>query len=158
MGLQDSISKVPSWGWLAGGGLAIGLVLLVTRKGGAVVGGGQTSDLTDVLASLTNAINTNKADAGSTPIGDQINSPTDDRISGSAISPGSFDGTTPGSSNHDEPPSVILPYEPDFPYNTPYGYVPISGYKYPFDVGYEGPDVHTQTIIIPGTTNQVSRA
>lgn len=58
MGLQDTISKVPTWGWAAGGVILIGLVFLMTKGSGgqaATSPAVPAADVNDILAQLQNA-------------------------------------------------------------------------------------------------------
>lgn len=76
MSLVDKIKETPKWIWIVGGGIFIGLILLSKASGGSTTlpGLGQTSDLTDAIAGLQDAINnggdgtsTNPPPGGTTP-------------------------------------------------------------------------------------------
>jgi hypothetical protein len=57
--LQEQLSKVPKWAWIAGGGIAIGAAFLLSRSSGpsSSVSGSETSALTDALGQLQDALN-----------------------------------------------------------------------------------------------------
>lgn len=59
MDIKATLSRIPPIGWIAGGGLALGLVLLIRNSnsgGGTLPGLGQTSDVTDALGGLSQAL------------------------------------------------------------------------------------------------------
>ena len=82
MDIKETISKVPTWGWIAGGGLVLGLVLLMSKgSGGSTVSstGGVAPDANSLLGQLQDAANSLGGGGGS----------------GSGSGSGSGTGTTP---------------------------------------------------------------
>lgn len=59
MGLQDTLSKVPTWGWAGGGVFLIFLVFLMTKPSGTQVQSAETPapDINDILNQLQDAAN-----------------------------------------------------------------------------------------------------
>jgi hypothetical protein len=57
--IKTSLQKIPSWVWIAGGGIVILLAFLFLKKGGSstTTGTGQTSDFTGALGGLADAVN-----------------------------------------------------------------------------------------------------
>lgn len=61
MDIKETISRVPTWGWIAGGGLVLGLLLLMNRgSGGTTMSstGGAAPDANSILGQLQDAANT----------------------------------------------------------------------------------------------------
>lgn len=75
MDIRETISKVPAWGWIAGGGLVLGLFFLVNRGNSASTmtsSGGIAPDANSILQQLQDAAGAagggSSGGGGSTPV------------------------------------------------------------------------------------------
>ncbi len=85
MDIRETISKVPAWGWVAGGGLILGLFFLMNRGSGASTttsSGGLAPDANSILQQLQNAAGGGGGGGGSSNTGNTPTSGTTQVLSG----------------------------------------------------------------------------